>query len=137
MTRTIEETRRARRGIRRRQVGRPTLEVSERRRARAIEIIHADPAITRSQLARKLDVDPDTARRIRLELEAADAVPERPAPIEVTRVELGRLEVERALAITGAESPRAALEQLVGERWELGPPAAIVAGRAAAGRGRR
>lgn len=136
MTRTIEETRRARR--RRRQVGRPSAAVSERRRARAIELINATPAISRSKLARDLDVDPDTARRIRRELEEAGLVPESsttaPAP-EAVRLTLGRLEVERAVAITGADSPRAALEQLVRERDVLvdaGATALEIAGRAAA-----
>ena len=135
MTRTLDETRRRRR---RRQVGRPSAAVSERRRARAIELIHADPAIKRSELARELDVDPDTARRIRRELEEADLVPEPPAPapaVAVKRVAVGRLEVERALALTGAVSPRAALEQLVRERDVLvdsGATALAIAGRAAA-----
>ena len=51
------------------------------------------------------------------------------------RVAVGRLEVERALALTGAVSPRAALEQLVRERDVLvdsGATALAIAGRAAA-----
>jgi ribosomal protein S25 len=139
MSRTIEETRRARRG-RERKLGRPTAAVSERHRARAIALITADPSITRSALAYRLDVDPDSARRIRRQLEEAGLVPDPPAPVEVTRVELGRLEVDRAIAITGADSPRAALEQLVRERDVLvdsGSTALEIAGRAAADKAAR